>query len=318
MNKYKIVTMAQCHWAGSGYYLHEALNSHSDRIEARCIQVQEHPFGFPADIVATDKNADETRRVIDEADGIVYTCTNYIRELPGGIRIPKEKVIAQWHAGSEYRNKTQYYDDLDARMGIKLRFMANGPPKGGYKEGDHELYVPIDLKLMGDFMVVGVKAKQIVFPDRFVIGHFPSSPEVKGTQAIVNALDRDRLEKEIGRKVEFLCSSGVPHKLSLLMKSMCDVYIDHTNVVGEGLNVATFEAVGMGVPVLADYTNISEGAAKAFPPTAPQDLTETIIRLAKKDDLSEGQYEYVRDNIGYEATAKRITPLLVQAIEGLK
>ena len=84
--------------------------------------------------------------------------------------------------------------------------------------------------------------------DRVLFGHFPSKPEMKGTDKILTAFRRAFPHDE----AELMVITGRPHDVALDRMRECDAIIDQLTAFGM-YGVVSTEAMAMGRPVLSSY-----------------------------------------------------------------
>ena len=108
-------------------------------------------------------------------------------------------------------------------------------------------------------------------PDRLKIMHAPTSRDNKGTQFVINAIDK--LVDE-GYDIEFILAENVMHERLLIMYRECDIFIDQ--VLG-GYGTAAIEAMAIGRPTISYLRDVHFNNDK-FPGGIP-------ITVAHKDTL---------------------------------
>lgn len=121
------------------------------------------------------------------------------------------------------------------------------------------------------------------YPERMncrpVIMHSPSAPIIKGTAAVVNAVDT-LSHREI---FSFRLLQGMPHSEALRLVSSCDIFVDQLVLGAHG--VAALEAMAYGKPVVC---YIKPQMVKEYPPDLP-------IVKATKESLPNVLRSLIRD-----------------------
>jgi glycosyltransferase involved in cell wall biosynthesis len=102
------------------------------------------------------------------------------------------------------------------------------------------------------------------FPDpnnkRPLIIHSPTSPEYKGTEFILQAIDKLKPYYDF----DFKLIMGMPHQQALALMQQCDVYIDQLILGCHGY--AACEAMAYGKPVICF---VKDSLKAEYPPTLP-------------------------------------------------
>lgn len=106
-------------------------------------------------------------------------------------------------------------------------------------------------------------------PDVLRVAHAPTNRAVKGTEALIRAVDRLQAE---GRRVELDVIEREPWDECLRRKGRADVYVDQA-LLGYGCNAV--EAWAMGLPVIAGVDPAR--ASRAIHQTVPADTRERMV-----------------------------------------
>jgi len=116
---------------------------------------------------------------------------------------------------------------------------------------DNLNYVPFPF----DFLMLPDKKKRD--PKRIVIGHAPTNRAAKGSDIIINAIERLKNKYSY---VDIDLIEGMLYKEALERKSMCDIFIDQIGNLGYGIN--SIESLAMGS---VTCSSLAPGFKEAFP-----------------------------------------------------
>lgn len=175
------------------------------------------------------------------------------------------------------------------------------------------IYYPVDAdQIRPDF---GFK-----HPDKLTIGHFPSNPEVKGTDAILNVLG------QLDQDFEYIGSDGgrshiLPWEQNIERLKQCDIVIETCNanqgdkVFGEWGNTA-LEAAASGCVVVSntltrDLYHNEYGKLGVQVANNPEQLHQVLTELLSlpRADIATLKHEtrqWAESSHGIEATANRL------------
>jgi glycosyltransferase involved in cell wall biosynthesis len=109
-----------------------------------------------------------------------------------------------------------------------------------------------------------------------LIIHSPTSPQIKGTEFILNAIHNLKLKHDF----DFTLVQNMPRHAALDLMQQCDIYVDQLIVGGHGL--AACEAMAFGKPVICF---IKDSLLKEYPKelpivnTNPDNITEVLEKL---------------------------------------
>lgn len=98
-----------------------------------------------------------------------------------------------------------------------------------------------------DFTVIGQKANLSREPVR--IGHAPSNRALKGTDIILEILEK--LKKDFS--FETVLIENLSHEEALILKNSCTLFIDQISDLGYGIN--SIESLAMGIPTFSSLTD---------------------------------------------------------------
>lgn len=149
--------------------------------------------------------------------------------------------------------------------------------------------------------------------------HCPSAPEVKGTHAIVEAMERLKNE---GHSIDFVNRSGISHPEVLDEIKRSDFVIDQLYSDAPLAGFAT-EAVALGkTPIVGGYgwEILRRGLpSELFPSSAvchPDDLQDKILELAHDPKLSAAMAQEARQFLNTEWSGLPFSRRIAQLLDG--
>jgi hypothetical protein len=272
-----------------------------------CIDVKTvlHPFGYETQSkIVSDA---EIKNLIKEADIVqIFHSDLNMLELTHGIDMSGKKLIV-YHTGSRYRSRPEYInkyfnDRVYASFTDQCEFMELGAKNLKY----------IATAINDN----GIKTFSHAVEKPYVIGHYPSNPEVKGTDKILEMLNNFN-----GQFVLKYSTQSVSHSEQMKRLSDCDIYIELFKPELNGrpygcYGVTAFEAAMAGKIVITQ--NIHKKAyedAYGFCPfylcNTEKEFMRTIEMILSMDitTLSGVQsmtYEYIKQKHNYKATGEYI------------
>jgi hypothetical protein len=196
-------------------------------------------------------------------------------------------VVVQ-HGGTVYRQHPDECNDIFNQIGAQHTIIQCPDLLGLGAKNESWIYYPVDtVKLQPDF-----RRKN---PDRLIIGHFPSNPEVKGTGNIETILGY--VKDKYPGKFEYIGSTEqVSWQANLDRMRKCDIYIEGCNaaqgnkVYGEFAN-AGLEASALGCAVITHCLSKDKYEAE-FGQLGPiiannaQELEQALSSLLEIDDIT--------------------------------
>lgn len=257
-----------------------------------------HPFRYFTQRVGFLR---ELRASIRWADVIHYHCllpaVSRSRDLRWVARSDKPRIVEVW--GSDIRKR----DVAAADNPYLTRYLAANPSRGVGSEKSRERQQEF-ARYGFDLLVPGRELLAYVEPDLFpnvyntaacviasnfepeypstnggrpLIVHSPSSPELKGTAAVLAAVDQLRLSCDF----EFKLLHKVPHGEALDIVRKCDIFVDQFVLGGYGL--ASIEAMAFGKPVVCYIKDPTH-----YPPDLPvvnatQDMLPAVLESLLAD-----------------------------------
>lgn len=249
-------------WANTCGAWARAIREHSTLFDARCVMLDEHPFGYDQDIVLGEplggsgaakgwQTEDELRELIDSATWFVHGGDSnydswkfYEHFLHKPIR-NSDKRLAVWHCGSAYRRRPRRFNFIDRYLlRVERRFIAYDLIRFAQKSPHsiatpHNAFGPTDLH-------------SVPKADVLTISHSPSKRGNKGTHLFIEAVEE---LKQRGHSFEIDLIEGVSNDECLQRKARSHVFFDQIHPVG-GIGTSTAEAAAAGACVLSDYHNI--------------------------------------------------------------
>lgn len=294
-------------WANVGYGFAESLKSVG--INAHAFTMNEHVLGY-------EKQAEEytsfveMKKIVDVSDCIVFMHSD-----PTFVKLPfdingKKKVV--FHGGTTYRNNSKAVNNI-----------FNG-------------IVDISLVQTGDLLNLGAKNEKWIFPaidtdaikpsktlsDKIVVGHYPRGPEIKGTEVILDVIEK--LKKDFEFEFEY-DPNNINHKENLNRINRCDIYIEAVKPELGGFKygewgVTALEAACMGKVVVSHFLSKNKyeeefGVCPILTANNKYDLeTHLTSLLSSKNGVIEKHQNNIRNwvvnNHSYKPTGERLKKVL--------
>ena len=149
---------------------------------------------------------------------------------------------------------------------------------------------------------------------RFLIVHAPTSPEIKGTQYIIKAIDTLKLNYQL----DFKLVQGISHSEAMKIYQQADLIIDQIMLGSYGL--FALEAMSMGKPVICWLTDFMLSKYPADLPLIsanPDNIRDVLENILKNRDmlipLGQRGRDYVVKYHDYRAVAKKLLSLYQSA-----
>ena len=251
----KIFSISENDWAGSGYFLSEAINSHTE-YRSRSMRAKQSHLEFPYDML------DLTERQLNElwswADVI------HIHDAPGfeTEELPHKPTIITYHS-ARFRNAADTY----IQYAREMRYIATVATPDLTRFG---------LPLLPDCRP-DLSDQVTDKHDTFTVCHAPTKREVKGTGRVIKACKRLNVNLEL--------IENEPWEKCIERKARCHLLVDQFEL-GFGCNA--IEAWSMGMPVISDAEPQAEQAILhcfgKLPYAKPEpSLADAIARI--RDDV---------------------------------
>jgi len=241
-----VLMLAQNDWANTGWRFSECIKLLGLNIEF--YKKNAHKFEYPTqgETLLCDKSKNSRiKKAASEAKVIHFIASKFIKT---GVNLNNKKIIVQ-HGGSRYR-KT--FKKLNALFNPIVDYSIIQMPELTLLGAKNPVYIsfPVDTS----FIKPDYKRRA----DKILIGHYPSSPAIKGTNGIlkvINELSNDLEVKDkfkyIGVNETTIKNDYVSWQENLKRMSECDIVIDACNLTqdkyqyGEWGNSA-MEAAALG------------------------------------------------------------------------
>jgi hypothetical protein len=281
-------------YAGFGHSMGKALRS----IGVDCIDttLSKHPFNYGTESTVVSRETFKTLSAEAEHVLICHSC-------PILFDLNQNPSFSVAHTGTRLRESPEYFKDLFQSAKVHLtdqtEFMRYGKMKYIVSAVDKSIYKPKEI------------GKKII------VGHYPSNPEVKGTNEIIEMLKpfRDQFEIRIGLK-------QVSHEEQIKRMQECDVIVELFKPILNGrrygcFGVTALEGLMMGKLVvtqdLEDETyRDSYGEHLLVNAKTPHQFKTALdsVQSYFSDSVSKQIHEDAVSRHGYEATGKRLMELL--------
>ena len=297
-------------WANMGLMLSRCLRKVG--VDAEAITVEPTRFQY-MDMPHHTPTAESMKPFLDAAEVIVFMHSN-----PNLLTIPYDfgkKKCAVFHGGSEYRNKPEAINELfNEKVYVSLVQTASLLKLGAKNE--QWVMPPVDT----DF-IRPVKTNN----ERTIVGHFPRSALVKGTEEI----NRVVCSLSWKHKFHYLFSAyQVDWMENLRRMARCDIYIAAMKPMlsgkpyGGGIEVTDLESAALGKVTVTHFACHLERYIREFGnrlplyiANEPKELFDTLdllLGISRKelDDIKDETRAWVEKNHSYEAVGKRLREVL--------
>ena len=218
-------------WANFSYDNHLAMQAVG--IDSVCVKLKRHDYEYEnqAQVVTVST----LKELINQADIVqVFHSDKWMHQYLEG-----KKVIV-YHAGSTYRMHHAYYNHLWRNADLHVVCL-----------GEFWKLAPKNKRYLVGAMEMDWHYSNCHYP--LEIAHYPSNPEVKGTNHIINMLSDISSDKYY-----FLCDTNeVDYRQQLNRLKTCDIYIEMfkmqlgQNIYGS-FGITALEAAAMGKIVVTN------------------------------------------------------------------
>lgn len=327
-----VIILTYWDWANTGYRFWKCIQmfpklGYLPKIKALMYKGQPHVFQYPEQAPIYHPlharrpianypiivNAPEMKHLVDRAKVVHFTAETF---MDTGADLSGKYVIAQT-SGSTLRNNpravSRFFNPIIDKTIAQFPTLLNLGMKN-----EVLIYYPVDT----DYILPDYRRRDA---GKLVVGHFPSTPESKGTDIILPVVERlEREGKIIYAGVRETSKGAMPQRNwldQLDMYRQCDVIIEtikpelNGSPFGEWGNTA-LEAAAMGKIVITNSLNVDlyhreygDLALRiANDAGALEDHLEQVIALEDDDLLREKTQMrgWVERNHSMEATAERL------------
>ena len=263
-----------------------------------CIDVtlSKHPFNYPSESTLVTRNTFQT--LSEDADHVLigHSC-------PTLFDLNRCRNFSVAHTGTRFRESPEYFKELFQSAKVHLTDQTEFMIHKGF-----------------NYVVSGIDKsiyKRKPIGSKLIIGHFPSNPEVKGTNEIVEFLKphKDKFEIRIGLK-------QVGYLEQLKRMSECDIIVELFKPELNGrqygcFGVTALEASMMGKLVLTqdleEKTYRGTYGPHTFGLFKTRHQFDSILSVALSffnESKSEEIHKTTVERHSYEATGQRLKQLL--------
>lgn len=296
----KVVSVCSSDWANFAYNFSESLKAVGVDSYSYCLH--SHPFGYPKQ--STIVPASQLKDLTSDADFIVihHSCAELLPYV-------SNKKIIHYAAGTKYR---QEYQSLNLAFSNAVTTFIALP--------EFQYLVPNTKGWL--HYVVGAVDTDYLQPEFgqhniIRVAHYPSNPEVKGTNKIVESLS--------GVPVNFVYSTDrVSWTRQIERIKACDIYIELFAPTQGGkpygsFGITALEAAALGKVVVTQNLNSNDLYFNTYGGT-PIEMVSSDLRkvvysyVGRTDDYVVNMQKLTRDwvvkNHSYKATGERVLSIL--------
>jgi hypothetical protein len=220
-----------------------------------------------------------------------------------------DRPLIVWHTGTRYR---QQHGEINNHFNPRVKRSVFNQPEFGGKGAKNEIYC------------VGAIDTDKFVPDYYksgqpIIGHYPSNWDVKGTDTIVEVMDRLKAKY---KKLDFRYSKDrVPYDQQLKRLEKCHVYVEMFALLQGGQpygswGITTLETAAMGKVVVTNdqfdqiYFNHYKRLPGIIKINTTDELYDEIEGLSKNTKWLKNEQrsarQWVEDYHSYKATGEYI------------
>lgn len=255
-----------------------------------------HPFGYK----------EQSKRISRERIKEIYKDFDVIQvfhSCPVIYDLVKDHPnVVVYHTGTRYRENKRFFDELFNGRNIitdQCEFLLHNPT----------------FNYLAPHTTLKPKEKD---GGKLIIGHYPSNPDVKGTETIRTLLEPFANDFEIR-----IDETKVSHEENLKRVSECHIYIELFAPLQNGIpygcfGVSAFEATALGCLVITNNINRSAyenvyGSQPFFTPNTEEAFINTIVSLYDKENFEiakEAMHSGFYEKHGILQTGLRIKELI--------
>lgn len=304
----KVLLISFEDWAN---FAHETANSlRSIGIDCTDVKRKPHQFKYKSESKLT---TDQEIKDLIKTHEIIIFMHAYSVYLP--FAVSKNKKIYVFHTGTSYRISPNecnniFNDYVEGTFTDQCEFMSLGA------KNIHYLASAINT----DEIKCGIETKDIL-----EFAHYPSNPNVKGTNEIRSMLNDVFIELNSSKLAYYIDEEQLPHKLQIERMKGCQVYIELFKPILYGkpygcFGVTAFEAAALGKIVLTN--NIHEeiykdayGECGFIIANTENDFKQQVKNLAAFSEkeirlLMHDSRQWIVEKHGYKPTGRRLKKLL--------
>ncbi len=236
---HKVVHICYSDFAGVGKKLSDAINKYCPDWKSTHIALTTNKFQYSHDILVNKGNMKLTKQVINEADVIQFHSSYEVDEIRG-FKIPRNKIRAIYHVGSNYRLAMGgYRNKLNKNMDI----IFAGESLMKFNKKSIYLPSPIDTDR---FLPIEKDKRKVI------IAHSPSSRSRKGTKYFEHAM---RILTSEYPKVEMLLLENITHDEVMRRLANTNIFFDNIGNSYSMYGQSSVQAACFGIPVLVGKSN---------------------------------------------------------------
>lgn len=307
----RVIFISHVDYANFSYEKSESLKLMG--VDCDSFVLKPHPFGYPKQSIQCD--VERMKSEIDKADLIHVmhscgTCWDLVKHTG--------KRIIVWHTGTRYRSEPEKHNERWNPIVERSIFALGEFEKLGCKNGEY-FSVTIDENSL---------SLQPCTSNSVRFGHFPSNPQVKGTQRITSVLS-ELARSHKGRFTQNISVKRVIFNMQKRRMADCNVYIEmctSTQMTSTGqkeygsFGTTALESAMMGKVVLTNFLwndiyKKTYGDHKLLICNDRYELKNTCINLIEKniDEINQMGVDtraWAIEKHGRKATGERLMKYL--------
>jgi len=260
------------------------------------VTLSPHTFNYPSQSKVVSRETFKTLSQEAEHVLIGHSC-------PTLFGLNQNPSFSVYHTGTRYRESPQYFNDLFQSAKVHLtdqtEFMVKRKMEYVVSAVDESLYKPKE---------IGKK---------LIIGHYPSNPEVKGTNEIIEMLKpfRDTFEIRVGLK-------QVSHAEQIKRMQECDVYIELFKPELNGRPYGCFGVTALEAAMMGKLVITQDLEGRTYKEAYGEHPFITVKNKYQFQSAIEDSQKYLtmaraerihletKERHGYKATGERLKQLL--------
>jgi len=305
----RVVIFSTDDWANMGFILAESLKSLG--VDAESFKLLKHKLyrhGPNSKVISLKEMENEALK----ADIIQFTHSKFSVKTPQILK----KDIFMFHGGGHYRENHKEINRVANQL-VKASLTQTGDLLGFGAKNERWLLPGVDLKVLKPSYVQ-------VSDDVLTIGHFPSSPRIKGTNVINGVIDSLRSDSNYSEKFNYITSNeSVPYEKNIERMKKCDVYIEQIKSGEWG--ITALEAAALGKIVVTNFETLPRyhkeyGYCELVVVDNEKELKEAIIKLinSSKNKIKEKKKKtrkWVSEFHSYEYLGKKLLRVYAEFLD---